>query len=36
MRAATRERMIRIMAEGWPGGNPVFSAGLVRLDAKTQ
>jgi hypothetical protein len=29
MRAATRERvmterMIRIMARGWPGGNPVF------------
>ena len=31
MRAATRERMISIMARGWPGGNPCFSAGLVRL-----
>jgi hypothetical protein len=23
--------MISIMARGWPGGNPGFSAGLVRL-----
>ena len=31
MRAAMRERMISIMARGWPGASPVFQSGLVRL-----
>ena len=36
MSAATKarmmtERIIRIMARGWPGRNPVFQTGLVRL-----
>jgi hypothetical protein len=31
MRAATREKNDQDHGRGWPGGNPVFSAGLIRL-----
>jgi YCII-related domain len=36
MRADTRERIISIMARGWPGGNPVFSwPGQTAAGART-